>query len=61
LPQRLVGIPQLVDPLFSNKVRYFSVDFELWLCEHGVMPPGGSYLNVAESIQRTLKRCGFDG
>jgi hypothetical protein len=37
----------------------------VWLCEHGVMPLytplGGSWLNMAESIQRILKRRALDG
>src|SRR3954453_20979098 len=37
----------------------------LWLCAHGVMPlytpVGGSWLNMAESIERVLKRRALDG
>ncbi len=37
----------------------------LWLCAHGIMPLytplGGSWLNMAESIQRILKRRALDG
>jgi len=37
----------------------------LWLCAHGVMPlytpVGGSWLNMAESIERGLKRRALDG
>src|SRR6476646_898293 len=37
----------------------------LWLCRHGIMPLdtplGGSWLNMAESIQRVLKRRALDG
>jgi hypothetical protein len=37
----------------------------LWLCRHGIMPLytplGGSWLNMAESIQRILKRRALDG
>src|SRR5215210_5671506 len=40
-------------------------EFTLWLFAHGVMPLytplGGSWLNVAESIQRVLKRRALDG
>src|ERR671913_307310 len=36
-----------------------------WLCEHGIMPLytplGGSWLNMAESIERVLKRRALDG
>jgi hypothetical protein len=35
-------------------------DLVLWLCAHGVMPlytpVGGSWLNMAESIERVLKQ-----
>src|SRR4051812_36826497 len=37
----------------------------LWLCRHGIMPLytplGGSWLNMAESIQRILKRRALNG
>lgn len=37
----------------------------LWLCRHGIMPLytplGGSWLNMAESIRRILKRRALDG
>ena len=37
----------------------------LWLCAHGVMPlytpVGGSWLNMAKSIERVLKRRALDG
>jgi hypothetical protein len=37
----------------------------VWLCRHGIMPLptplGGSWLNMAESIQRILKRRTLDG
>jgi hypothetical protein len=37
----------------------------VWLCQHGVMPLytplGGSWLNMAEAIQRILKRRALDG
>jgi transposase len=37
----------------------------LWLCAHGIMPLytplGGSWLNMAESIQRILKRRALEG
>jgi len=36
-----------------------------WLCTHGILPLytplGGSWLNLAESIQRILKRRALDG
>jgi hypothetical protein len=40
-------------------------DLLLWLCTHGIMPlytpVGGSWLNMAESIQRVLKRRALAG
>jgi hypothetical protein len=37
----------------------------LWLCQHGIMPLytplSGSWLNLAEAIQRILKRRALDG
>lgn len=37
----------------------------LWLCQHGIMPLytplGGSWLNMAEAIQRILKRRALAG
>src|SRR5215212_3657238 len=37
----------------------------VWLCRHGIMPLytplGGSWLNMAESVQRILKRRTLDG
>ena len=40
-------------------------DLVLWLCAHGVMPlytpVGGSWLNMAESIERVLKHRALDG
>lgn len=39
--------------------------FVLWLCAHGILPLytplGGSWLNMAESIQRILKHRALDG
>ena len=41
------------------------VRFVLWLFAHGIMPLytplGGSWLNMAESFQRILKRRALDG
>ncbi len=40
-------------------------DLVLWLCAQGVMPldtpVGGSWLNMAESVERVLKRRALDG
>ncbi|MDG3006024.1 hypothetical protein [Paludisphaera mucosa] len=51
----------LLDDLAWHKTP----DFVCWLLVHGVMPldtpAGGSWLNMAESIQRVLKRRASDG
>src|SRR5206468_12508452 len=49
----------------DNLTGHKTPDLVLWLCEHGVMPlytpVGGSWLNMAESIERVLKRRALDG
>ncbi|MGI8912349.1 MAG: transposase [Chloroflexota bacterium] len=51
--------------IFDNLVGHTSADLLCWLFAHGVMPLymplGGSWLNMAESIQRILKHCALDG
>jgi hypothetical protein len=51
--------------VWDNLTGHYTVDFLLWLFDHGIMPLftplGGSYLNMAESIQRILKRRALDG
>jgi hypothetical protein len=51
--------------VWDNLTGHYTVDFVLWLFEHGIMPLftplGGSYLNMADSIQRILKRRALDG
>ena len=51
--------------VLDNLTGHHTVDFVLWLFAHGVMPLytplGGSWLNMAESIQRILKRRALDG
>ena len=51
--------------VLDNLTGHKTPDLVLWLCEHGVMPlytpVGGSWLNMAESIQRVLKRRALDG
>ena len=63
-------MPDLLPPLRAPLVRdnpagHKSAEMVIWLCEHGIMPlytpPGGSWLNMAESIQRILKRRALDG
>lgn len=65
-----ITLPVELPPLrlllvLDNLAGHHSVDFVLWLFAHGVMPlytpVGGSYLNMAESIQRILKRRALDG
>ena len=63
LPERLPPLRLLLvcDNLASHKTPAFVV----WLCEHGILPLytplGGSWLNMAESIQKILKHRALDG
>jgi hypothetical protein len=63
LPDKLPPLRMLL--VLDNLTGHYTVDFVLWLFEHGVMPLytplGGSWLNMAESIQRILKRRALDG
>src|SRR5262249_5042719 len=65
-----ITLPQELPPLrlllvLDNLTGHYSVDFVLWLFAHGIMPLytplSGSWLNMAESIQRILKRRALDG
>jgi len=51
--------------VLDNLAGHKTPDLVVWLCTHGVMPLytplGGSWLNMAESIQRVLKRRALDG
>ncbi len=51
--------------VLDNLAGHRTPDFVLWLFAHGVMPLytplGGSWLNMAESLQRVLKRRALDG
>ena len=51
--------------MFDNLAGHTTPSFVLWLVAHGVMPLytplGGSWLNMAESIQRVLKRRALEG
>ena len=51
--------------VWDNLTGHKTPDLVLWLCAQGVMPlytpVGGSWLNMAESIQRVLKRRALDG
>jgi DDE superfamily endonuclease len=51
--------------VWDNLAGHKTPEMVLWLCAHGIMPLytplGGSWLNMAESIQRLLKRRALDG
>jgi transposase len=51
--------------VWDNLTGHKSAEMVVWLCQHGVMPLytplGGSWLNMAESIQRILKRRALAG
>jgi len=65
--------PTLLDELpplrmllvLDNLAGHKTPEFVCWLFAHGIMPlytpVGGSWLNMAESIQRVLKRRALDG
>jgi transposase len=71
--QGLTVKPTLADELpplrmllvLDNLAGHKTPAFVLWLFAHGIMPLytplGGSWLNMAESIQRILKRRALDG
>ena len=58
LPEQLPPLRLLL--VWDNLAGHKSTDMVLWLCQHGIMPLytplGGSWLNMAEPIQRILKR-----
>jgi DDE superfamily endonuclease len=65
-----ITLPQDVPPLrlllvLDNLTGHYTPSFVLWLFAHGIMPLytplGGSWLNMAESIQRILKRRALAG
>jgi DDE superfamily endonuclease len=51
--------------VLDNLAGHKTPEFVCWLFEHGVMPlytpVGGSWLNMAESLQRIFKRRALDG
>jgi hypothetical protein len=65
-PTLLAELPPLRMLLvLDNLAGHKTAEFVCWLFAHGVMPLytplGGSWLNMAESIQRILKRRALDG
>jgi len=65
-PTLLAELPPLRMLLvLDNLAGHKTAEFVCWLFAHGVMPRytplGGSWLNVAESIQRILKRRALSG
>src|SRR3982751_1518600 len=63
LPTELPPLRLLL--VWDNLTGHKNAEMVVWLCQHGVMPLytslGGSWLNMAESIQRILKRRALDG
>ena len=63
LPQQLPPLRLLL--VWDNLKGHQTPELMLWLCEHGILPLytplSGSWLNMAESIQRILKRRALDG
>lgn len=63
LPERLPPLRALL--VLDNLTGHKTPDLVLWLFAHGVMPlytpVSGSWLNMAESIQRVLKRRALEG
>lgn len=63
LPPDLPPLRMLL--IWDNLTGHYTVDLILWLFDHGIMPLftplAGSYLNMAESIQRILKHRALDG
>jgi hypothetical protein len=63
LPAELPPLRALL--VWDNLTGHKTGEMVLWLCAHGIMPLytplGGSWLNMAESMQRILKRRALDG
>lgn len=63
LPAELPPLRMLL--IWDNLAGHKTPELVLWLFRHGVMPLytplGGSWLNMAESIQRIVKRRALDG
>src|SRR4051794_37835679 len=63
LPAQLPPLRVLL--VWDNLAGHKTPEMVLWLCRHGIMPLytplGGSWLNMAESIRRILKRRALGG
>ena len=63
LPEHLPPLRLLL--VWDNLIGHRSAEMVVWLCQHGIMPLytplGGSWLNMAESIQRILKHRALAG
>src|SRR3954470_24007347 len=63
LPEDLPPLRVLL--VWDNLAGHKTPEMVGWLCRHGIMPLytplGGSWLNMAEAIQRILKRRALDG
>ncbi len=63
LPAELPPLRRLL--IWDNLQGHYTPEMVLWLFAHGVMPLytplGGSWLNMAESMQRILVRRGLEG
>src|SRR3954452_12807869 len=63
LPRKLPPLRVLV--VWDNLAGHKTPEMVRWLCRHGIMPLytplGGSWLNMAEAIQRILKRRALHG
>jgi hypothetical protein len=63
LPTQLPPLRMLL--VWDNLIGHQTPELMLWLCEKGILPLytplSGSWLNMAESMQRILKRRALDG
>lgn len=63
LPQELPALRMLL--IWDNLRGHYTPEIVLWLFAHGIMPVytplGGSWLNMAESMQRILVKRGLAG
>jgi hypothetical protein len=63
LPDQLPSLRMLL--VWDNLAGHQTPEMLLWLCEHGILPLytplSGSWLNMAESMQRILERRALNG